>query len=142
MRIRRLAVQHCVYLLTSSSAYKKVYHTHLTHTRAHPHTHTQTQPHTCFLTINDRTKFETFATASYIIAHWPRPPLPPPAWLPRPHSPAASVAKFTPNFIKIPISAYTQLQGKRNGSGEGKGNSCLAGTASPCLAHSSSSPFI
>lgn len=113
-----------------------------THTRTGTtHTHTLKHSHTtCFLTINDRTKFETFATASYIIAHWPRPPLPPPfpACLPRPHSPAASVAKFTPNFIKIPISAYTQLQGKGNGSGEGKGNSCLAGTASPCHAHTPS----
>jgi len=57
-----------------------------------------------FPPISDHTKFETFSTATYIIANSPKSFRP---------SSAQTVAKFPPNFIKIPISAYTQLQGAR-----------------------------
>lgn len=66
-------------------------HTHTrAHTRAHTHAHTLSRTHTLsrILTINDRTKFETFSTASYIIAHWPRPSAPPLIYRPSPRCPA------------------------------------------------------
>jgi len=65
---RTRVVPHGVYLMPDSSEYKKLCHTHLTLPCPFPYPFL----HTPFPPISDHTKFETFSTATYIIANSPK----------------------------------------------------------------------